>query len=202
MTPVVETLNAPIVGKIENIGGTDLNFFLGVPYAKPPVDDLRFQLPQALDRTTELIEAIEFPARCMQHRLSLRYVREKMSEDCLYLNIVTPGKALIEKNKKYPVMVSILHRDYNIGSGNDELYLKAELVKRQNIILVTMNARLNVFGYATTEEEDSIPSNVGLWDENYALRWVKNNIEFFGGDPNALTPVSYTHLTLPTIYSV
>ncbi|XP_074603935.1 carboxylic ester hydrolase-like [Brevipalpus obovatus] len=185
-TPVIKTLDGPIVGMVRNQGGTDLNFFFGIPYAKPPVDDLRFQKPQPVDKYIDVLEATELPPRCMQPRLSLNYIRQEMSEDCLYLNIVTPGDSL-GKGPKYPVMVSILHEDHLTGSGNDEIYLKAELVKRRNIILVTLNSRLNFFGYAKTEAEDGLAGNMALWDENFAIRWVKNNIEFFGGDPNSIT---------------
>ncbi|XP_074604630.1 para-nitrobenzyl esterase-like [Brevipalpus obovatus] len=186
LTPVIKTLDGPIVGKVQSQGGTDLNFFLGVPYAKPPVGDLRFQLPQPMDKYTDVYEATELGPRCMQPRLLLSYIRQEMSEDCLYLNIITPGDSL-GKGPKYPVMISILHESHLTGSGNDEIYLKAELVKRRNIILVTLNSRLNFFGYAKTEAEDGLAGNMALWDENFAIRYVKNNIEAFGGDPNLIT---------------
>ncbi|XP_074604628.1 para-nitrobenzyl esterase-like [Brevipalpus obovatus] len=186
-TPVVKTRTGPIVGMVQNKVGEDLNYFFGIPYAEPPVGELRFQRPRPVTTWTDVLEATELAPRCLQPRRSLQYVREKSSEDCLYLNIVTPKDSLSGKNPKYPVMISILHKNYIEGSGNDEIYLKSEFVKRQNIILVTLNSRLNIFGYATTREKDGIELNCGLWDENFAIRWVNSNIEFFGGDPNKIT---------------
>ncbi|XP_074604631.1 carboxylesterase 1C-like [Brevipalpus obovatus] len=187
MTPVVKTLSGPIVGMVQKYGGVNLNYFYGIPYAKPPVDDLRLQRPQPMDKWTDVVEATELPPMCLQPRLSLNQIREPMSEDCLYLNIITPGDALKNKGRKYPVMISILHLDHTFVSDNDLIRLKAEIVKRENIILVTMNARLNFFGYAKTAEEDGLEGNLGLMDENYAIRWINNNIEFFGGDKKAIT---------------
>ncbi|XP_074603933.1 acetylcholinesterase-like [Brevipalpus obovatus] len=162
-TSIIQTLDGPIVGIVKNIGGTDLNFFLGIPYAKPPIDDLRLKLPEPVDKWTEILEATELAPRCMQPSITLQYIRQPMSEDCLYLNIITPKGA--KKGSKYPVMISILHLDHTEGSGNDEIYLKAELTKK----------------------DDGIGGNMGLWDENFAIRWVKNNIEYFGGNPNMIT---------------
>ncbi|XP_074603932.1 acetylcholinesterase-1-like [Brevipalpus obovatus] len=187
MTPIIHTLSGPIVGMVTNMGGSNLNVFYGIPYAKPPIDDLRLQRPQPMDKWTDVVEATELPPVCLQPRLSLRQVRQPMSEDCLYLNIITPGDALMSKGKRYPVMISILHAGHTYVSDNDEINLKSELVKRENIILVTMNARLNFFGYAKTAEEDGLEGNLGLMDENYAIRWINNNIEFFGGDKKAIT---------------
>ncbi|XP_074604627.1 acetylcholinesterase-1-like [Brevipalpus obovatus] len=186
-TPVVETLNGPIAGMVKNVNGKDLNLFLGIPYAKPPVGELRLQRPRPADHWTDVLQAVKLPPRCMQPRLSLQYIRPEMSEDCLYLNIITPQNSLQEKSPRYPVMISIFHDDHVEESGNDEIFLKSELVKRQNIILVALNSRLNFFGYAKTNSKDEIEGNYGLWDENLAIRWVKNNVKFFGGDPDRMT---------------
>lgn len=187
LTSVVNTMTGPVVGIVKNMNGENLNFFLGIPYAQPPIGELRLQRPRPMDQWTDVFEATQLAPSCMQPRLSLPYVRQKMSEDCLYLNVITPGNSPDKKNSKYPVMISIFHDDHNEESGNDEIFLKSELVKRQSIILVTLNSRLNFFGYAKSNSDHKIEGNYGLWDEFFAIKWVNNNIEFFGGDPKRIT---------------
>ncbi|XP_074596698.1 acetylcholinesterase-like [Brevipalpus obovatus] len=187
-TPIVKTLTGPVQGKVMSFKDGEANYFLGIPYAQPPTGDLRFQDPRPVTAWTDVLKATEISDSCMQPRLSLYYVRRSISEDCLYLNVITPANALSDKSKKRPVLISILHNDFLTLSGNDEIDIKSKLVRQQDIILVTPNVRLGFFGYAYTKEDDgSLNGNYGLMDENMAIRWVKQNIDKFGGDPDSIT---------------
>lgn len=104
------------------------------------------------------------------------------SEDCLYLNVFTPD---IKPSHTLPVMVWIHGGGFVWGSGNDDFYAPEFLV-RHGVILVTMNYRLEVLGFLSLDTKD-IPGNAGMKDQVAAMRWVKNNIMNFGGDPNSIT---------------
>lgn len=104
------------------------------------------------------------------------------SEDCLYLNVYTPS---ILPLILLPVMIFIHGGSFKSGSGNEEIYGPDFLVKNE-VILVTINYRLGVFGFLSLQSKN-IPGNAGMKDQVAALKWVKSNIENFGGDPNNIT---------------
>ncbi|XP_075975673.1 uncharacterized protein LOC142976270 [Anticarsia gemmatalis] len=155
--------------------------FKGIPYAQPPLGDLRFKAPQPPKPWEGVREAKEFGGKCYQFDVFTRFGREG-TEDCLYLNVYTPT---ITPAKPLPVMIFIHGGAFVGGSGEDDFYGPQFLVNK-GVILVTINYRLEVLGYLCLNSED-VPGNAGMKDQVAALRWVNKNIANFGGDPNNVT---------------
>ncbi|XP_039755091.1 esterase FE4-like [Pararge aegeria] len=166
--------------KEKNKYGGDYFSFKGIPYAEPPLGDLRFKAPQKLKPWNGIRSAKAFGPICYQYDLYNKKIHG--SEDCLNLNVYTPE---LKPNKRLPVMFWIHGGGLINGSGNDDLY-GPEFLVRQNVILVTINYRLEVLGFLCLDTKD-VPGNAGIKDQVAALRWVNNNIEKFGGDPNNVT---------------
>lgn len=164
--------------------------FKGIPYAAPPVGDLRWKAPQPVTPWQTPRDCDEFASRCPQPDVSDRPWLGKsgpMSEDCLYLNVWAPAKA----DKPLPVMVWIHGGGFTIGAGSLAFYDGMQLAK-QGVVLVTINYRLGPFGFfghraLADESPDHVSGNYGLMDQIAALQWVKKNIHQFNGDPNRVT---------------
>ena len=184
--PVVNTKNGKIEGLLEN----GINVFHGVPYAAPPVGDLRWMPPQPVKPWSGVHSAKEFGPIAPQNAMPggmLMQVPQPQSEDCLVLNIWTPGL----DNAKRPVMVWIHGGAFIMGSGSDPMYDSDKLPKRGNIVLVSINYRLGMLGFLRLKQTTGgrIPAtgNEVLLDQVLALKWIKDNIEAFGGDPKNIT---------------
>ncbi|CAL8087182.1 unnamed protein product [Calicophoron daubneyi] len=167
--------------------GRLVNMFLGIPYAAPPVGDQRFRrpVPAYLD-TRYPWYAKSFRSACMQPSEFLSFLIPNMtdfSEDCLYLNVFSPNRTWDDPNTRYPVAVHIHGGSFVYGSSH--LYPSSVLAST-GIVIVTLNYRLGPFGFLSTGDFASI-GNYGLWDQLLAIRWVKENIEWFRGDPNRIT---------------
>ena len=168
------------------VSGSDngvVRTFFGVPYAAPPVADLRWRAPQPVQPWTGVRDARAFSPVCRQ---TAPWISNPQSEDCLYLNIWAPEKA-----EKLPVMVWIHGGGLFGGTGAQSLYDGAKLTRR-GVIVVTINYRLGVFGFfadpeLTKESPDHASGNQGIADQIAALQWVKANIAAFGGDPDRVT---------------
>lgn len=150
--------------------------FLGIPYATPPLGPLRFKNPVPAEPWEGELDASTLPPPCDQLVLMGR-------EDCLYLNVYTPPDAL-ETDNPLPVMVYIHGGAYYIG-GSFRSHGFQTFVSR-GAVVVAMQYRLGLFGFLSTEDE-AAPGNQGLKDQTLALRWVKENIAYFGGDTNRIT---------------
>ncbi|XP_075982764.1 carboxylic ester hydrolase [Anticarsia gemmatalis] len=159
--------------------------FKGIRYAQPPRGSLRFRPPAPLESWSGIRDALEEGAVC-PHRFML-FDTYKGDEDCLFLNVYTP--ALPDKmsgyNPKLAVMVWIHGGAFAMGSGNAFLYGPDHLVGA-GVVLVTLNYRLGALGFLSLEN-DEVPGNMGLKDQVMALKWVRDNIEAFGGDPGKVT---------------
>ncbi|MEH6345661.1 MAG: carboxylesterase family protein [Bermanella sp.] len=169
-----------IIGQIES----DHLAFLGIPYAKPPIDALRWTKPVAADNFREAYKATEFQAGC--HQFAQMNSIFNASEDCLYLNIWRPNSDI----KNLPVMVYLHGGGMATGAGSEARYNGQVLAKNQNVIVVTLNYRLGFLGLLSlTEltEETGHSGNYAFLDQNMALQWVNKNIESFGGDPQRVT---------------
>lgn len=153
--------------------------FKGIPYAEPPVGDLRFKAPVSHKGWTGIREAMSHANECVQSGLVFG---TKGEEDCLYLNVYTPK---LEPKEKYAVMVWIHGGSFASGSGNALVYGPEPIVS-DDVILVTINYRLGFLGFFSTDDKYA-PGNYGLKDAVEALLWVQKNIEAFGGDPNKVT---------------
>lgn len=187
-TPVVGTTDGPIVGSINRGKDGNVYHFYGIPYAEPPVGKLRFMKPSQSRLRKDIYRATRVKPECMHFNEFLRYVHVPISEDCLYLNILVTENAFLNSNKtKRPVMFWIHGGAFSYGSGGQFPFLSDVLVASQDIILVTINYRLDIFGFLYHDKIPKFIGNQGIWDQNMALRWVKNNIAAFGGDPNSIT---------------
>jgi len=169
---------------------TGLNQFKGIPYAAPPVGPLRWKPPQAALAWKEPRKAERFGPRCMQRPIfsDMVFRSDGMSEDCLYLNVWTPAGG---KRRKLPVLVYFYGGGFVGGDGSEPRYDGAGLAQR-GIVTVTVNYRLDVFGFLATpglaaESPQHAAGNYGLLDQAAALAWVKRNIAAFGGDPQQIT---------------
>ncbi|XP_015786857.1 acetylcholinesterase-like [Tetranychus urticae] len=182
LTPIVNLTSGPIQGKVTEYESIGVYQFLGIPYAKPPVDKLRFQLPVEPDPWTGVKSVIDFGPACLQPNNGLL----RASEDCLYLNIfVTESTFNNSSNKQRPVLFWIHGGGFTTGSG---LILANPMVPLHDVVLVSLNYRLNAFGFIHFgADEPRVPSNIGLQDQLLALKWVHENIQKFGGDPNSVT---------------
>jgi len=166
--------------------------YKGIPFAAPPVGDLRWKPPQAPAAWTGVRPGSQFSAMCVQtpYPVGSLYHQEPepVSEDCLYLNVWTAAKAASEKR---PVMVWIHGGALTRGSGSTPVY-DGEALARKGVVLVTINYRLGALGFLahpalTAESERHSSGNYGLLDQIAALEWVQRNIASFGGDPKRVT---------------
>jgi len=179
---------APIItidrGKLQGFEENGVLRFFGIPYAAPPVGDLRWKAPQPVKPWQGVRQATEFGPICRQ----ISALKSRQSEDCLTLNVSAPIR---KATQAYPVLVWIHGGGLNQGSGSDWGLYGKSLVDR-GMIVVTINYRLGVFGFFAhpeleAEAPDHISGNQGFRDQIAALQWVKSNIAAFGGDPNCVT---------------
>ncbi|KAJ4446944.1 hypothetical protein ANN_13646, partial [Periplaneta americana] len=168
--------------------GREIFSFQGIPYAKPPVGELRFQPPQPPEPWTGVLKATKEGPDCIQRPFPARPNSPEIvgDEDCLYLNVYTPQlPADGEATELLPVMVWIHGGGLLGGSGSTDLYGPQYLLDKE-IVLVTINYRLGPLGFLSTGDE-VCPGNNGFKDQVAALRWVRDNIAAFGGNPDSVT---------------
>ncbi|SOD78766.1 carboxylesterase/lipase family protein [Spirosoma fluviale] len=185
--PQAKTANGIVEGVVEPSG---IRSFKGVPFAQPPVGDLRWKEPQPVKNWQGVHKADKFGPRAMQRPIfgDMGFRSNGMSEDCLYLNVWTPAKSA---NEKLPVLVYFYGGGFVAGDGSESRY-DGESMARKGIVALTVNYRLGVFGFfahpdLTKESPNHSSGNYGYLDQAAALKWVKENIAAFGGDPNRVT---------------
>ncbi|XP_015793239.1 acetylcholinesterase-1-like [Tetranychus urticae] len=184
--PIVTTKFGQIKGFSGNYSDHNYESFLGIPFAEPPLGHLRFQLPQPFNSTwTTPYEAVNFKDGCVQNPSSA--YKFNISEDCLYLNLWRPELS-IESNdtELLPVFYFIHGSGYTSSSSAKESNQGDVLAATQKIIVVNSNYRLGAFGFAHGSHT-SMPGNLGIYDTLTVLRWIRDNIRSFGGDPNRVT---------------
>jgi para-nitrobenzyl esterase len=175
-------------GTISGVSEGGLSVYKGVPFAAPPVGDLRWRSPVAVAPWTGTRKANAFAPACMQTGVSMPgETPPAVSEDCLYLNLWTPAKA----NERLPVIVWIYGGGYINGSASMPLYWGDRLA-RQGVIVVTIAYRIGPLGFLahpelTRESPHHSSGNYGLMDQIAALEWIQRNIAAFGGDPKNVT---------------
>jgi len=169
---------------------TGLHTYFGIPFAKPPVGELRWKAPQPPDNWSGVLKTQAFGPAPVQAIVfgDMRSRGAGMSEDCLYLNVWTPAK---RDTKGLPVLVYFYGGGFVAGDGSEPRYDGASMAKK-GIVVVTTNYRLNIFGFfahpeLSAEAPYKASGNYGLLDQNAALKWVQKNIAAFGGDPNKVT---------------
>ena len=185
-SPQVRTANGIVEGTIEKSG---VHSFKGIPFAAPPVGDLRWKEPQPVKNWEGKLEAKQFGNNAMQYNVfgDMSFRSKGMSEDCLYLNVWAP----LGNKKNLPVLVYFYGGGFVAGDGSEARY-DGESMATKGIVAVTVNYRLGVFGFLahpelTKESPHHSSGNYALMDQNAALRWVQKNIAEFGGDPKKVT---------------
>ncbi|XP_046549635.1 cholinesterase-like [Haliotis rubra] len=184
---VVNTNSGNIDGTRIRVLGRFVNQFYGIPYAKPPLNDLRFQKPQPPDNWTSTLITQRPPASCLQlsnlptQTEVYRQNPTTFSENCLYLNMWVPVNSALKATVIY-----IHGGGFDRGSAIYELTDGKYLAAENNVIVVTINYRLGPLGFAYLGP-DTIPGNMGLWDQHMALTWIKDNIGNFGGSPSEIS---------------
>lgn len=179
-------------GTLEGVkdAGSPVTVFKGIPFAQPPVGDLRWKEPQPLKNWTGVLKADHFGSNAMQRPVfgDMGFRSSGMSEDCLYLNVWTPAKTMKEK---LPVLVYFFGGGLVAGDGSEPRY-DGESMAKKGIVALTVNYRLGIFGFfshpaLTAESPNHSSGNYGYLDQHAALEWVKTNIAKFGGDPDHVT---------------
>ncbi|MDA8138242.1 MAG: carboxylesterase family protein [Desulfobacteraceae bacterium] len=200
-TPTDPTLAKTQNGNVRGVEDGDLVAFRGIPYAAPPVGDLRWRAPQDPANWSGEKDASQFGNRCPQ--IESPFGAASATEDCLYLNVTTPAT-----NGSYPVMVWIHGGAFIAGSGSEAAYNPTALAQK-DVVIVTLNYRLGALGFlplAALTDEAGESGNYGIMDQQKALQWVKNNIAAFGGNPSNVTIFGesagghsvYTHMVTPS----
>ncbi|RWS25486.1 acetylcholinesterase-like protein [Leptotrombidium deliense] len=184
----VETKSGLIEGFKKNLFGNYVNTFLGIPYAQPPINSLRFKRPIAIDRWNQTLQAMKLKPNCLQYydvRLASMFtlLTHEMSEDCLYLNVWTKS---VNKTAMMPIMIWVHGGGFTEGSVNIDENIGEVLALYGDVVVVTFNYRVGALGFLDLGIAES-PGNQGLYDQSTAFRWVKDNAHSFGGDPNSIT---------------
>jgi len=198
-TAALSQSSPPIVqidsGQLQGVVSADVVSFKGIPFAAPPVGELRWRPPQPVAKWTSVREASDFGSDCMQGRFGPPPAAAAgapaprvPSEDCLYLNVWRPAD---QAARNLPVMVWIYGGGFTGGSSASPNTSGAEFAK-QRVVLIAMNYRVGRFGFfafpgLSHEYPDEIKSNYAYMDQIAALQWVKRNVAAFGGNPNNVT---------------
>jgi carboxylesterase type B len=175
---VVDTIYGQVDGNTVVLdNGFSVDTFYGIPYARPPIGDLRFANPISPEPWNGILPATELPYACMQDPAGLIWYTHpfwtKFSEDCLTLNIYSPSDVA---GGPYPVMVWF-HGGGYLGGANFQY--PGHFLSKYGVVVVSVNYRLGAFGFLATPDK-TIKGNAGLFDQAMALRFVRNNIANFG----------------------
>jgi para-nitrobenzyl esterase len=171
-------------GIIQGTVTEDLTIYKGIPFAAPPVGDLRWKAPQPVEKWEGVKQTIDYAPAPMQGGNPA----SGKSEDCLYLNVWTPAKS---DKEKLPVLVWIYGGGFSFGSTSDPVH-NGEHLARKGVVLVSVAYRVGQLGFLahpelSAENPNNVSGNYGLLDQIAGLQWIKNNIAAFGGDPNKVT---------------
>ncbi|HMI89926.1 MAG TPA: carboxylesterase family protein [Polyangiales bacterium] len=187
LSTTIETKAGPIAGEAVTHEDKQILVFRGVPYAAPPVGELRWKPPQPLEPWTDVRDATQWGNRSPQADSTLTSLGA-IGEDCLNLNVLTPAKRASER---LPVMVFFHGGGLSIGTGNSPTYCHTALPAK-GVVVITVNSRLGAFGYFShpalaAESDHDSSGNYGTLDLIASLQWVQDNIAAFGGDRDNVT---------------
>ena len=185
---IVKTDKGYVSGTVIGQPGKEVSIFRGIPYAAPPVRNLRWKAPQPVEPWEGIRECTQFSAISPQiepHGMESGF---SLSEDCLYLNVVTPAR---QPDEKLPVLVWMHGGGYSMGCGNDRIWNNYRL-PQYGAVVVTLNHRLGLIGLLahpalSKESPNKVSGNYLFLDLIASLKWIQNNISTFGGDPDNVT---------------
>ncbi|ELU17659.1 hypothetical protein CAPTEDRAFT_204250 [Capitella teleta] len=187
-TPVdVEVDSGTLRGQRHDDGaGNVYDEFLGIPFAAPPIGNLRWEKPEPVEAWDGILEVTQFSIHCTHFFAPFYPIlgigEGAHGEDCLYLNVWVPEG--VDEVSDLPVMVYYFGGGFVLGTG--EMYPSQKLATEANVIVVNFNYRLSTLGWLSSGD-DVLPGNFGMWDARAALQWVQRNIAQFGGDPDRVT---------------
>ncbi|KAI1724105.1 carboxylesterase family domain-containing protein [Ditylenchus destructor] len=183
-------------GKIYKIGEQQVQIFRGIPYAEPPIGNLRFKKPIKKARWEREYSATEYGAPCVQFMEFHKHDRyaginmKQESEDCLFLNIFSPYNSE-DESQLFPILVWIHGGSFLAGSSDTgiDMEVLAQNIVFKNVTLITVNYRLGPYGFISSAGRNmpKIEGNFGIWDIKLALEWIQRNIKQFNGDPSKVT---------------
>ncbi|XP_031619767.1 esterase E4-like [Contarinia nasturtii] len=178
--PLVKTKSGELLGKIDTtlLDQREFYSFQGIPYAEAPIGALRFRAPRPIQPWVGVRNATQYGSKCLQTTFNLSQFWGE--ENCLFLNVYTPNLTPIEK---MPVIFFVHGGGYMSGGSS---WHAGDILLDEDIVLVTINYRLGPFGFLSLNTAD-YSGNMGLKDQLLALKWVNDNIEFFGGNKNSIT---------------
>ncbi|XP_075994435.1 carboxylesterase 3 isoform X2 [Genypterus blacodes] len=191
--PVVVVKHGRVRGEHVTVRGTDrrVTQYLGIPFARPPVGPLRLAAPKDAEAWDGERDGTRQPAMCVQNPdlvvlvsqiMSIQYAPPEVSEDCLYLNVYAPAEAA--RGDKLPVLVWIHGGGLTMGGASQ--FDGAPLAAYEDVVVVILQYRLGILGFLSTGDEHA-QGNWGFLDQLAALKWVQENVEEFGGDPQSVT---------------
>nr|AHG95983.1 acetylcholinesterase [Octopus vulgaris] len=192
--PIIQTNKGKIKGSTVLIQGVEVDVFLGIPFARPPVGNLRFRHPQPARPWSGVKETKKYVSSCVQVKdttfgdfegAEMWNPNTVMSEDCLYLNIWAPSEAR-KSRSQLATMIWIFGGAFMSGSSTLDIYDGRWLAASENVIVASLNYRLGPFGFLSLNNVRA-PGNMGLLDQTLAIQWIRDNILSFGGDPKKLT---------------
>ncbi|XP_067898282.1 cholinesterase-like [Heterodontus francisci] len=189
---MVTTSQGKVIGTQLTVLSGSITAFLGIPYAEPPIAELRFKKPEARRPWSGLWNASKYPSTCYQYMNNsssgfsweeMWNPNTKLSEDCLYVNVWVPSP----RPNGAAVMIWIFGGGFASGTSSLSVYDGRYLAYIENVIVVSMNYRLGALGFLALPGNHEVPGNMGLFDQRLALKWVQDNIVAFGGNPRSVT---------------
>lgn len=181
---IVKTSEGRLRGRNTTILDKEIQVFQGIPYAKPPVGNLRFNKPQAPEPWQGVYDATRAKDSCVQPTFpGIFDIPTALSEDCLYLNVWTP---LASARQGLPVLVWLHGGMFKVGSAYEARYNGSALAALNDVVVVSCNFRQFILGFLDLNHTTT-PGNLALWDQLAVLQWVQRNIRSFGGDPGRVT---------------
>lgn len=193
--PEVRTASGVVSGIHLHTAGTDVDAYLGIPFARPPTGELRFKKPLPVRPWNGTLLAERMHPGCVQTNFTVidgvQLDMSRTDEDCLKLNVWVPkrncsGDSAPPCEQHLPVFVYLYGGFFTWGTSDFFLYDGLELAARANVIYASFNYRVGILGFLNASSPEA-PGNMGLYDQVEALRWIHKNIVFFGGDPKAIT---------------
>ncbi|KAK3593556.1 hypothetical protein CHS0354_018642 [Potamilus streckersoni] len=188
---VVETLNGPVQGFTESVINTKIDIYLSIPYAKPPLGSLRFRKPEPVENWNSVLSVTKLPNSCFQtidnswdrfQGVEMWNANTLLSEDCLYLSLWVPQNT----GGKLATLIWIYGGFFVLGTSTLDIYDGKLLAAKNNVIVASIQYRLGPLGFLYLGSDD-VPGNMGLWDQQMAIKWIYDNIELFGGDRKQIT---------------